>query len=251
MSRSARVLLAASLLFGGTAAAQTKAPVPTPKKSEPKKTAPVASAPAAKDYSGRKLFIGSLQLGYNAGIALHAALTFDNLAQGLPFALRLGYGHTWSDPGDPLAARRVFIDNNTNGEPQSSGDNWDLRFDLMYPVKIASLQRSKLFGGMRYNDFTASFAYVGGNETFDVNGNQWGVGGGLETAFALSPIVDMTFSVGADYFFKSGLDGHDSYYYPDGSGDNTIANYTYKDADEAINQPDFNARVLMGVAYRF
>lgn len=251
MSRSVLCLLLAGALFGGPAAAQTRTPASTPKKSEPTKSAPKASAPGQPDYSGRKLFNGSLQLGYNAGIALHAAITLDNLAQGFPFALRFGYGHTWSNPGDPLAARRVFIDNNTNGEPQSSGDNWDLRFDLMYPVKIATLQRSKLFGGMRYNDFTAAFAYIGGNETFDVNGNQWGVGGGVETAFALSPIVDMIFSVGADYYFKSGLDGHDSYYYPDGSGENTIANYTYKDADEAINQPDFNARVLLGVSYRF
>jgi len=251
MNKSALCVLVGGLLFGGTAAAQTKTPVPAPKKNEPKKTAPPASAPTRNDFPDRKLFLGSLQLGYNDGIALHAAVTLENLAQGFPFGLRLGYGHTWSNPGDPLAARRVFIDNNNNGEPQSSGDNWDLRFDLMYPIKIATLQHSKLFGGMRYNDFTASFAYIGGNETFDVNGNEWGVGGGLETAYALSPIVDMIFSVGADYYFKSGLDGHDSYYYPDGHGENTIANYTYKDADEAINQPDFNARVLMGVSYRF
>ena len=256
MSRSALVVLVAGLLFGGTAAAQTSTPAKGPAKGTPKPTtsAPKAPVNASADAPSRKnsgIFTGGLQVGYYDGMSVHGSITFDNISDAFPLGLRFGYGVTWSNAGDALAARRVFIDNNTNGTARQHGKNSDLRFDVTHPVKVFKLQNTKAFGGVRWNDYTGYFEYIGGNETFDVNGNQWGVGGGLETAYALSPLVDLTFSVGLDYFFKSQLNGHDSYYWPDGTDTNGIGNYTYADADEAINQRDFDLRTLMGVSYKF
>lgn len=203
------------------------------------------------DFGGPRFFTGGIHLGYYGGVGLHASGTFGNFAEGFPFQVRLGLGYSWVPTGDALLARRVFIDANTNGTPQSNGKFWDGRVDVLYPVKFLSLHRAKVFGGIRRNHYTANFEYIGGNETFIVNCNQWGMGGGLETAFALSPRVDMLVTAGADYYFRSEMSGHDTYYRPDGDDLHAIADYTYKDADAAIDQPDFNTRLMLGIAYRF
>jgi hypothetical protein len=203
------------------------------------------------DFGGPAFFTGSFQLGYYDGVGVHVSGTFANFAEGFPFQIRLGLGYAWVPTGDALLARRVFIDNATNGTPQSNGKFWDGRLDVLFPVKILSLQRTKVVGGIRRNHYSANFEYIGGNETFVVNCNQWGMGGGLETAFALSPRVDMLVSVGADYYFRGEMSGHDTYYRPNGDDLHAIGDYTYKDADAAIDQPDFNTRVMLGVGYRF
>lgn len=204
------------------------------------------------DFGGPRFFTGSFQLGYYDGIGVHVAGTFANFAEGFPFQVRLGLGYAWVPTGDALLARRVFIDNNTNGTPQSNGKFWDGRLDVLFPVKImASLPRTKVFAGIRRNHYTANFEYIGGNETFVVNCNQWGMGGGLETAFALSPRVDMLVSAGADYYFRGEMSGHDTYYRPNGDDLHAIGDYTYKDADAAIAQPDLNTRLMLGIGYRF
>jgi len=203
------------------------------------------------NYNPDRLFTGTMYVGYYSGVGLHFAGTFDNFAHGFPFALRLGIGHSWREAGDPLLARRVFIDNASNGTPTSSGAVWDGRFDLLYPMKLFSLQRSKVFGGVRYAKYSGYFEYTGANETFNVEGDAFGLGGGLETAFALSPLLDMTFILGVDYFFKDELYGHGSLYRPNGDDVDPTGAYTYKDADTAANQPALDTRFMLGLAYRF
>jgi hypothetical protein len=200
-----------------------------------------------------RFFTGNVQMGYYDGVGLHFSGTFANFAEGFPFGLRIGFGHAWIPCGDAVLARRIFIDQNTggNGNARSKGSLWDYRFDLLYPVKLFTMDRAKVYGGVRYTDFNAYFEYIGGNETFDVINNEWGVGGGVESAFALSPIVDMIFSLGVDYYFRGELSGHDTYYRPDGNDLNSKENFTYADADAAINDPNVNARFMIGVAYRF
>ena len=204
-----------------------------------------------QEFGGPRFFTGGFQLGYYDGVGIHVSGTFANLAEDFPFQIRLGLGYAWVPTGDALLARRVFIDNNTNGTPQSNGKFWDTRLDILYPVKLFSLNRSKVFFGLRRNNYTANFEYIGGNETFIVNCNQWGTGGGIETAWALSPRVDMQVSVGADYYFRGEMSGHDTYYRPNGDDLHAIGDYTYKDADAAIAQPDFNTRLMLGIGYRF
>jgi hypothetical protein len=235
MRRTATFTLLAATLLCSAAAAQH----------------PDAAQYQRPNYAEPRLFTGSMQVGYFHGANVHFAGTFDNFAGGFPFAVRFGVGHAWSAAGDALLARRVFIDNNTNGTPKSSATVWDARLDLLYPMKVLSLQRSKVFAGVRRTRYSGYFEYVGGNETFNVEGTQWGVGGGVEAAFSISPLVDMTFSVGADQYFKGELYGHGSYYRPNGDDVDPTGNYTWKDADAAANQPVFETRFLVGLAYRF
>lgn len=67
----------------------------------------------------------------------------------------------------------------------------------------------------------------------------------------------MLVAVGLDYFFNSTLTGHDTSYSPDNDNvnardDNANDNieFTYKDADKAIKQPNFMPRVLIGLVYK-
>ena len=112
-------------------------------------------------------------------------------------------------------------------------------------------QHSNIYGGVRHGYYNSHFEYIGGNETFDVTSNSWGLGGGLESSFPVSPRVSLMFSVGADYYFRSLLSGHDTYYRPNGDDLHAKEDYTYDDADEAIAQPDVEARLMFGVTYKF
>ena len=207
---------------------------------------PYESAPRSS-----KLFSGEVFSGYFSGVGIHVSGTVANLAEGFPFEVRLGLGYAWVPTGDAVAARRVFIDQNTNGSPRGNGKVWDARLDIMYPIKLFTLRNSRIFAGARHANFTAHFEYIGGNETFDVNSNPWGVGGGLETSFAVSPRVAMVVTGGVDYYFRTLMSGHDTYYRPNGDDLHEKEDFTYKDADAAIAQPNLNTRLMLGVSYKF
>jgi hypothetical protein len=201
--------------------------------------------------NARHWLIGGMQMGYYSGLGFHMSATAQNFAQDFPFSVRLGIGFSHVKAGDEWAARRIFINNNKNGTARSNAHVWDVRLDFVYPVQLLDLKRTQIFAGPRRSDFDAYFEYIGGAETFTVKSKQWGIGGGIETAFALSRVVDMVLSIGADYYFRSTLSGHDTYYRPDGNDTHPIADYTYAEADEAINQPDMLTRLMVGLAYHF
>ena len=75
--------------------------------------------------------------------------------------------------------------------------------------------------------------------------------GGLESAFAISPKFDLMVNAGVDYLPAAELKGHDTSYSPDGETGNERDDYTYDDADKAINQPEFEMRLLIGLKYNF
>jgi hypothetical protein len=55
---------------------------------------------------------------------------------------------------------------------------------------------------------------------------------------------------GAEYFFDSRLTGHDTSYSPDGDNVNPRKDYTYNDADDAVDQPVLRPIALLGFSYR-
>jgi hypothetical protein len=89
-------------------------------------------------------------------------------------ALSFGVGYTSKDPGDALLARRVFVNDNTDETPDTSGRVWDLRLDVIYVVKIGGLQEPGVFAGVRRSMFTGRFIFVDGNEDFEVVSDEWG-----------------------------------------------------------------------------
>jgi hypothetical protein len=191
------------------------------------------------------------QAGYSGGVGAEVNAMMADFAKGFPMALRFAVGYSVREPGRAADARRIFINDATNGTPEEKGWFWDYRFDLMYNTGWSSVADIYVTGGVRYAQFTGNFKFIGGNEDFDVTSDQWGLGAGMEGYFDITPKLQFVITGGVDYFFESSLKGHDTEYSPDGDDVNPRNDYTYKDADEAINQPKWVGRALIGISYWF
>jgi hypothetical protein len=195
--------------------------------------------------------------GYNRGLGFQITATALQPLENVPVQIRIGIGLTTSmNPGNSADARRIFINNATNGVPEEKARSFDYRLDFMIDSDFINSDASKIVFGPRYSSFKANFKYIGGNENFDVTSKQIGLGLGYESQFKISSKLNLLAAVGLDYFFNSTLTGHDTSYSPDDDNvnprnDNTNDNveFTFKDANEAIKQPTFMPRVLIGVVY--
>lgn len=98
--------------------------------------------------------------------------------------------------------------------------------------------------------FTGNFKYVGGNEDFDVKSSQWGFGVGLEKIYSMNERLGFSMRMGVDTFSNSILFGHDTSYNPNGEDVNPRKDFTFDDADNAINQPDVEFSFLLGIRYK-
>lgn len=190
-------------------------------------------------------------LGYKGGAGAMLTGTISGFAQGFPLAFQFGLGHSRLDPGNPIDARRIFINDNENGTPEKSGWMWDFRFDFLYRLRVTSMNDFSLFAGVRRSLFTANFRYVGGNEDFNVSSDQWGFGVGTKMLFAMTRNVNLEVMAGFDYYPAATLYGHDTSYSPGGETINGKHDYTYKDAAAAINSPGFQPALLVGIGYEF
>jgi hypothetical protein len=185
-----------------------------------------------------------------------ANFTINDVAEGLPGNIRFGVGYNRLEPGNAADARRIFINNATNGVPEKEGKSFDYRIDYMMPHSFFNLKDSYLVFGPRYSNFTAKFDYIGGNEKFIITSKQWGIGIGAESYFKMAPKLDLVLATGLDYFFNSTLDGHDTEYSPNDDNinprddnQNNDVPFTYKDANKAIKQPQLMPRIMIGITY--
>jgi len=194
------------------------------------------------------VYLGT-DIGFRSGLAFQLNGTVSNFADDFPLQMRLGAAYTSIDPGNPWAARRIFINNATNGTPEESGWMMDVRFDLLYKVKWFSLKDAYFYAGPRYAWFTARFDFVGGNEDFDIVSDQWGFGVGLESRMKVSKNIQIVLNGALDYFFTDFLHGHDTSYYSDGEIVNGQEDFNYDDADRAINQPKMVPKISIGINY--
>ena len=198
-----------------------------------------------------------LQTGYNRGFGIMGNFTIFNIAEGLPGNIRFGLGYNRLDPGNAADARRIFINNATNGVPEKDGKSFDYRIDYMMPYKLLNFKNSYLVFGPRYSSFTATFNYVGGNEKFNITSKQWGIGLGAESYFKMTSNLDLVFIAGLDYFFNGKLQGHDTSYAPNNDNvnprndnQNNDTPFTFRDANKAVKQPQLMPRIMVGVNYR-
>lgn len=202
-------------------------------------------------FTNKPFVTGGISTGYSGGFGLQGNLIIANFAEDFPLSARFALGYSSLDPGNAIAARKIFINDATNGVPDKNGTDWTLRMDLLYRVPFLSIKRFYLFGGVRYSAFSGEFDFINGNEFFKIISNQWGLGFGGESYFTTVQGFDLVFSLGADYYFNSTLEGHDTAYSPDGQNVNTRLGYTYYDADQAINQPKIMLRTMIGFNYHF
>lgn len=190
-------------------------------------------------------------VGYKGGMSYRAAGGVSGFARNFPLSVDFGLTFSMVDPGDPVAARRVFIANATNGTPEKNGTTWDFRMDLLYDLKVPGPKQLALYAGPRFSLFDAHFRYVGANEEFDIVSNQWGLGVGGRGMFSISNKVALTLTAGFDYYFNAVIEGHDTAYSPDDQNINPKEDFTYKDATTVVNVPKFQPTILVGFAYAF
>jgi len=172
----------------------------------------------------------------------------------VPLGFSFGFGYTRVDPGDALLARKVFINQNTNGTPEKSGYFLDFKLDAIWFLKVKGYERVGIFAGLRHDMFRGDFRYVGGDEDFEVTADDWGFGLGARGEMKLSRRLSLLGSVGLDFYPVSTLYGHDASYSSSGGSTNARDNgngYTYrwKDADKAINQPRLMPSLMVGLAW--
>lgn len=204
------------------------------------KTPPLAANP--------KFSFGAL-VGYTDNFGINLSGMISEFSYDIPLSIKFSAGYNVRDAGNPLDARKIFINDNTNGDPDESGHSIDFRLDFAYPINIFSIRKSYLTIGPRYSMHTSTFEFVGGNEFFDITASQFGLGAGLETYFGISQNLSFVFSGGFDYYFDSKVGGHDSFYLPDGTDINGRLDYTYDDAAKSVNLPKYQFRLLAGLSF--
>lgn len=205
------------------------------------------SIPAQR--SQKPLLSETFQFGYNDGPGGRMSTTISNFTADWPLSLRFSLGYTRVEPGQPDEAREIFINDADNGVPEQRGWRWDMGLDFMLPLGQSRARSTFISFGPRHVTHTSNFKFVGGNEDFNVSSRSWGVGGGLETQFAITPRFNLTLGAGVDHFFQNKLYGHDTTYSPDDDNINPRHDYTYADADGAIEQPKNVLRLMLGIDY--
>ena len=189
--------------------------------------------------------------GYNGGTNVQFSGEIAPFAKGFPFGVQVSIARISLNPGIPLDARKIFINDATNGDPEKFGNIWDFRFDFPYQIKKFKKTNTSIFLGPRYSMFTGRFNFIGGNEDFDVRTNMWGAGAGIKSQFEITEHLDLVISGGADYYQKSSIYAHGTTYSPDGEHIDSRKDFEYKDANAAINQPLYKFHTLIGFQYRF
>ncbi len=194
--------------------------------------------------------------GYNRGLGFQTHIIAHKPIESLPISIRLGIGFNKLQAGDSADARRIFINNATNGVPEKKARSYDYRLDILFPMVLLGNTNSSIIFGPRYSSFRANFKYVGGNEDFDVTTRQFGFGVGVESSYPMSSTMKLIIGAGLDYFLDNTLVGHDTQYTP--SDDNVNARsdnqnentqFTYGDADVSILQPQIMPRLMVGVRF--
>ena len=113
-------------------------------------------------------FYTGIMTGFNRGFGIQANITAFNFPKEFPLEIRFGIGLSVIDPGNPADARRIFVNNATDGVPEKTGRSIDFRFDFLTQKTIFGNSNSYVLFGPRFSTFRGRFNFVDGNEVFDV-----------------------------------------------------------------------------------
>jgi hypothetical protein len=193
----------------------------------------------------------SVESGENNGFGTRAAFGVYQLNRNYPLFFETGVSFSYQgDPGSAEDARKVFINDNAGGDIEEFGTTVILSADLGYRFWGNRDLSSSLFGGPRYSFYRANFIYNGDNEEFAVKHDAPGLGAGLRTDLRITNDLTIFLKGGIDYFFQTKLHGHGEFTYNPNDKDNNPRNdYTYEDADKAVNQPYISPAISFGVSY--
>jgi hypothetical protein len=191
-----------------------------------------------------------------SGLGGQLAVVAEDLAPGLPLAVRLGLGFATSDAlDDSFNLSRLGGPNSTWGDFKNTnnftewGQNITLSLDVLYKLPAQGLPVSLApYLGLRYNMFEGG-AYDNSGTWGKYSSNAFGFGGGIRAAYPVIPNLDVVADLGADYYLQSCITESSS----SGSTATTCpGDSSYADLNAFVTQPDgFVFRVRLGAAYRF
>lgn len=107
---------------------------------------------AQSDTDDSKIALG-VSTGYNRGFGVQISATALKPLENLPVQIRFGFGITKLDPGNAADARRIFINNATNGVPEEKARVFDYRLDFMLNSNFLKSEASHIVFGPRYSSF--------------------------------------------------------------------------------------------------
>jgi hypothetical protein len=189
--------------------------------------------------------------GYRGDMSGTIGLGIRDVMPSIPIGARLTAGVVYQfDSGDATAARRIFINDNEGGSIEKWGLSHVLSLDITYRVTSGKNLRLEGYAGPRMSFYSAHFGFIGNNEVFAARSDSFGLGGGMQAALRTGSRLAVVLSAGADFFFPSMLYAHGTYYYTPNGVDQVPRNdYSYKDADAAVNQPKIVPVAILGFEY--
>ncbi len=193
-----------------------------------------------------------ISAGYYGDTGVSLALRLEEESSDFPFFIQARGGYVYQlDPGNATDARAIFINDNTGGNIEKYGESYLAAMDLGWKWTPSEKLFLEVTVSGLWNYYSAHYAFIGNNEAFTVTSDPFGIGAGAALRF---PINDSSSTLllkgGGEYFFKSQLDAHGTYYYtPDGLDERPRNDYTYEDADTAVNQPGW--RAFLQIAYLY
>lgn len=192
-------------------------------------------------------------LGYSEDLGVYMGLRLDNLSTDSPFFIQARGGYIYQkDPGNAEDARSIYINDGTGGSIEEYGESYLLALDLGYKLSQWNGQTIEVSISGLWNHYKAHFGFIGDNEVFAVKTSAFGLGLGGALRIPLSKTQNsLMIKTTVEYYPKTLIEAHGTFYYtPSGDDDNVRNDYTYEDADGAINQPEFRFSVLVGFLYK-
>jgi hypothetical protein len=186
-----------------------------------------------------------------SGFGGQLAVVAEDLAPGLPLAVRLGLGFATSDALDDnydIGGGTTWGQVKNASNLTEWGQNITLSLDVLYKLPAQGLPVSLApYLGLRYNLFEGG--YYNSSISGKVSSNAFGFGGGIRAAYAVIPNLDVVADLGADYYLQSCITASSS----SGSPTTTCpGDPGYANLNAFVTQPDgFVFRVRLGAAYRF
>jgi hypothetical protein len=202
--------------------------------------AAVLAATAVVASAGAVEFFEEVRVGYGNDYAVELGLRMAGFSPDFPLMVRASGGYIRQvAAGNAEDARAIFINDGTAGSPTERGESWFYGVGVGYTILDRGSFQVVAFGLGRQNIYNAYFTFIGGNEAFYVTTTQFGLGGGAELLFGGGDEkVNFSLNGGVEYYFRSRIDSHGTFFYtPDGTDSRPRNDYTYEDADAAINQP--------------
>ncbi len=190
--------------------------------------------------------------GYYGDLGAGLAIRLEEPEKGFPFFLQGRGAYVYQlDPGNATEARHIFINDNEGGNVEKYGESYLLALDLGWKWKEFDKVSVEFTLSGLWNYYQAHFAFIGNNEAFTVTSAPLGVGVGGAMRMKMSKTPNfLLIKGGAEYFPKTRLDAHGTYFYtPDGEDDRPRNAYTYEDADSVVNQPEFRVYLQAGILY--